>query len=73
RFSLAPQEHKLDFAHSDWAGTLYDLHGRPWRSMRTAAMEGLIDLHYLPAGTYILRVSGWNKKSVSKKMIKLGD
>jgi hypothetical protein len=24
RFSLAPQEHNLDFAHSDWSGTQYD-------------------------------------------------
>lgn len=33
RFSLAPQEHNLDLAHSDWAGTLYDstLLGVNWR------------------------------------------
>ncbi len=32
-FPLAPHEHNLDFAHSDWAGTQYDstLLGQNWR------------------------------------------
>ncbi len=34
RFELAPHEHNLDFAHSDWSGTLYDkgLIGENWRN-----------------------------------------